>query len=96
MNVARYRFGRLTLELAKRELQRDGVAIALPARAFECPGYLITHRDRAVGRDELVRAVFGRADVSDSQLAQIVLRTRRTRTSDLRPGSLPGRFFCRA
>ncbi len=77
MSIARYRFGPLTLELAKRELQRDGAVIALPARAFECLGYLIEHRDRAVDRDELVRAVFGRADVSDAQLAQIVLRTRR-------------------
>lgn len=77
MNPLRYRFGDYTLDLAKRELQRDGYPVALPARVFECLGALIEHRDRALHRDELVRVVFGRADVSDAQLGQIVLRTRR-------------------
>ncbi len=75
--VARYRFGALVLDPARRELQRDGDALLLPARALECLLYLIEHRDRAVGRDELVQAVFARPDVSDAQLAQIVLRARR-------------------
>jgi DNA-binding winged helix-turn-helix (wHTH) protein/tetratricopeptide (TPR) repeat protein len=75
--TARYRFGAFVLDPAKRELQHDGVTLALPARTFECLHYLIEHRDRAVGRDELVRAVFARANVSDAQLAQIVLRARR-------------------
>src|SRR5690606_31384490 len=34
--------------------------------------------DRAVGRDELIAAVWGRADVADALLAQTVLRIRRT------------------
>ena len=71
------RFGPFQLDAARRELQRDGIVLTLPARTFECLHYLIEHRDRAVGRDELVRAVFSRPDVSDAQLAQIVLRTRR-------------------
>lgn len=77
MNAARYRFGEYSLDLAKRELLRDGHPVALPARVLECLAALIEHRDRAMHRDELVRAVFGRADVSDAQLGQIVLRTRR-------------------
>jgi len=74
---ARYRFGARVLDPARRELLCDGVPQPLPARTFECLHYLIAHRDRAVGRDELVRAVFGRRAVSDAQLAQIVLRARR-------------------
>ncbi|HJR74329.1 MAG TPA: winged helix-turn-helix domain-containing protein [Luteimonas sp.] len=77
MNAVRYRFGEYSLDLAKRELQRDGQPVVLPARVLECLAALIEHRDRAMHRDELVRAVFGRADVSDAQLGQIVLRTRR-------------------
>lgn len=73
----RYRFGTHELDPARRELLRDGIPQALPARTFECLHCLIEHRDRAVGRDELVRAVFGRRDASDAQLAQIVLRARR-------------------
>src|SRR4249919_1765088 len=74
---ARYRFGTRVLDPARRELRCDDVPQQLPARTFECMHYLIAHRDRAVGRDELVRAVFGRRAVSDAQLAQIVLRARR-------------------
>lgn len=77
MIPARYRFGPYVLDLANRELQLHGDTVPLPARVFECLSYLIEHRDRAVSRDELVQAVFGRADVSDAQLAQIVLRARR-------------------
>jgi DNA-binding winged helix-turn-helix (wHTH) protein len=76
-SIVRYRFGAHVLDPARRELLRDGVPQALPARTFECLHCLIEHRDRAVGRDELVRAVFGRRDASDAQLAQIVLRARR-------------------
>lgn len=73
----RYRFGSYLLDVAAHELRRDGQLVPLPARSFECLCCLIEARDRAVGRDELVQAVFGRVDVSDAQLAQIVLRTRR-------------------
>src|SRR3546814_13796849 len=58
-------------------LFRSGDVVALPARVFECLCCLIEHRDRAVSRDELVQAVFGRPNVSDAQLAQAVLRSRR-------------------
>src|SRR5690606_25561275 len=77
MTIARYRFGDYVLDLPKHELLHRGTAVALPARVFECLGCLIEHRDRAVGRDELVQAVFGRPNVSDAQLAQVVLRSRR-------------------
>ena len=73
----RYRFGAFEFDVAKRELRRDGVPVEMPARVFECLAHLIAHRDRAVGRDELLQAVFGRVAVSDGQLAQIVLRARR-------------------
>lgn len=77
MTILRYRFGDHSLDLGKRELYRADQPVPLPARVFECLSFLIEHRDRAVSRDELVQAVFGRADVSDAQLAQIVVRARR-------------------
>ena len=77
MTNVRYRFGRHVLDLAKRELLHDGTPVALPARVFECLVHLIEHRERAVDRDELARVVFSRSDVSDAQLAQIILRSRR-------------------
>jgi len=77
MTIVRYLFGDYALDLAKHELHHKGVAVALPARVFECLSCLIEHRDRAVSRDELVQAMFGRLNVSDAQLAQVVLRSRR-------------------
>lgn len=72
-----YRFGPFLLDAARRELSRDGRAIGLTPKAFDLMVYLIEHRQRAVGRDELISGVWGRVDVSDNVLDQIVLRARK-------------------
>jgi DNA-binding winged helix-turn-helix (wHTH) protein/tetratricopeptide (TPR) repeat protein len=70
-------FGEFRFVRSARELRRGAKRVELPRRTFECLDYLIANRERAVGRDELVAAIFGRPDVSDAQLGQVVLRTRR-------------------
>ena len=75
--TALYRFDRFLLNPATRELLDDGVLVALPARAFDCLAWLIEHRDRAVGRDELIAAVWGRAEVSDALLSHTIVKIRR-------------------
>jgi DNA-binding winged helix-turn-helix (wHTH) protein/tetratricopeptide (TPR) repeat protein len=82
MALATYRFGPYLLDPAARELRRGADTLALPARAFECLLHLIENRDRAVSRDELAHAVFGRSNVSDAQIGQIVLRSRRVVSDD--------------
>lgn len=77
MTPAIYRFGDFQIDLAARELYRAGLPVALPPKSFDCLGYLIAHRERAVGRDELISAVWGRVDVNDALLAQTLLRARR-------------------
>lgn len=77
MLVKRYRFRDLVLVPAARELWRGDALVPLPSSAFDCLVYLVAHRDRAVGRDELISAVWGRADVADTLLAQTVMRVRR-------------------
>ena len=72
-----FHFGRYRLSPATRKLSRDGEAVAAPARVFDCITYLIEHRARAVGRDELGAAIWGKADVSEAQLTQTILRARR-------------------
>jgi DNA-binding winged helix-turn-helix (wHTH) protein len=72
-----YRFGPFLLDTARRELLRDGAAVELPPKAFDVIVYLLEHRDRAVGRDELIAGVWGRVDVSDNVLDQIALRARK-------------------
>lgn len=71
-----YRFGSFELNTHARELLRDGRPVAVAVVALDCLAYLIEHRDRPVGRDELISAVWGRADVSESTLAHTIVRLR--------------------
>jgi DNA-binding winged helix-turn-helix (wHTH) protein/tetratricopeptide (TPR) repeat protein len=73
----KYLFGEFELNPASRELLRNGKPVALRPRSLECLIYLIEHRDRAVGRDELIAAVWGRVDASDTVVAQTLLRARK-------------------
>lgn len=82
MTSPAYRFGEFTLVPGTRELKRGDQPIALSPRAFDCLVYLAEHRDRAVGKDELVAAIWERVDVSDTQLGQAVLRARRAVDDD--------------
>ena len=72
-----YRFDTFELCPARRELKRAAQRVDLPASAFDCLVYLVQHRERAVGRDELIAAVWGLADISESLLAQAIVRVRR-------------------
>lgn len=72
-----YRFGDFRLAPAARELWLDTQLVALPPKSLDCLIYLVEHRERAVGRDELISAVWGRTAVSDDVLAQTLLRARR-------------------
>ena len=72
-----YRFGAFRLDPVKRELWRDDALVDAPARVFACLLYLIEHRERAVGRAELIEALWRRGNVSDTQLFQLILRARR-------------------
>lgn len=73
----RFRFGPYLIDLAARELSDDSRLMRLSPRVFDCVAYLIEHRERAVGRDELIAAVWGRVDIADTQLAQVILKMRR-------------------
>jgi DNA-binding winged helix-turn-helix (wHTH) protein len=77
MAAVNYTFAGFQLDPAGRELLQDGARVSLPPKSFDCLVYLVQHRDRAVGRDELISAVWGRADVSVALLAQTLLRARR-------------------
>lgn len=77
MDLHVFRFQSFLLDPAARELLHDGERVAIPPKSLECLEYLVRHRERAVGRDELISAVWGRVDVSDALLAQTLLRARR-------------------
>lgn len=76
MSGSIYRFGRFRLDPRSRELWAGDDLVGMPPKSFECLAYLIEHRERAVGRDELISAVWGSSEVSDHSLAQTLLRAR--------------------
>ncbi len=77
MATRHYLFRTFRLDPAARELHDGDDLVVLPASALDCLVYLVEHRERAVGRDELISAVWGRTDVADTLLAQTILRVRR-------------------
>lgn len=78
----RYRFGAFALDPATRELRRSGELLSLSPKVFDGIAYLLENRDRAVGHDELTAAVWGRADVTDVQLRQLMRKIRRAVADD--------------
>jgi DNA-binding winged helix-turn-helix (wHTH) protein/tetratricopeptide (TPR) repeat protein len=72
-----FRFETFELDSEARRLTRDGEEVAIGPRVFDLVAYLLEHRRRAVGRDELISAVWGRTDSSDAVLAQAILKARR-------------------
>ena len=82
MNHQSYSFRGFLLNPLSRELWHEGEAIPLSSSAFDCLVYLVEHRERPIGRDELISAVWARADVSDSLLAQTIVRLRRALGED--------------
>ena len=72
-----YSFGDFRVDPASRELRQGNRLIALPPQVFDCLVYLVERHDRAVGRDELVAAVWGKTEISDTLLGQTMLRIRR-------------------
>lgn len=78
----RYRFGAFTVDPATREMRRDDTVLTVSPKVFDCIVHLITHRDRAVGHGELGATVWGRADVTDAQLRQLMRKVRRVLDDD--------------
>jgi DNA-binding winged helix-turn-helix (wHTH) protein/tetratricopeptide (TPR) repeat protein len=72
-----YHFGDCTMDVAARELCQAGTRVPLSPSVFDCIAYLLEHRDRAVGRDELVSAVWGKTSVTESLVGKTLVKARR-------------------
>jgi adenylate cyclase len=80
-------FAKCTLDSSGRELFRDGVAIPIEPRTFDLLLYLIAHRDRAVGKDELQNNVWGTI-VSDAALTRAIMKVRKAVGDDTNSSSI--------
>ena len=71
-----YRFGDCVLALGSRELMRGSSAIVIAPQVFDLLAYLIRHRERVVGKDELIATIWGGRVVSDAALTTRVYAAR--------------------
>lgn len=70
-------FGDCELDRRRRELRRDGQAVALEPKVFDLLVLLASQPDRALSKDELQAAVWPGLVVSDSVFSQAIMKARR-------------------
>lgn len=75
-HVSYHFFDTFRLDPVARELWQGDALLSVPPRIFEGLVYLIENRDRAVGRDELISALWGRVEVADRQVTQLIRHLR--------------------
>jgi TolB-like protein len=65
------------LDLERRELRRGAALIKLEPKVFDLLDYLLRHRGRVVGKDELIEAIWRGRVLSDSALTTRINAVRR-------------------
>jgi eukaryotic-like serine/threonine-protein kinase len=80
--VTSYQFDSFFLDSSQRQLTRDGAAIMLPPKAFDMLVVLLENRDRVMGKEELMTAIWRDAFVSEDSLSQIIFILRRSLGDD--------------
>jgi DNA-binding winged helix-turn-helix (wHTH) protein len=82
------RFGRCQLDLASRELRRDGAIVDLSPKAFGVLKLLIEQAPAAVSEDDLLAAVGAETFVSDASLTNVIAEIRAAIGDEARPPAL--------
>lgn len=77
VGVTTYEFGEFALDATRFELRRGTTVVHVEPQVFDVLRYLIDHRDRVVGKEELLDAVWGSRFVGDSALSSRLKAARR-------------------
>ena len=80
-----YVFGPFRVDMAMQSLARDGHGVAIKPKAFELLLLLLRHRDRILGKQELISSLWPERVVSESNLSQTVYELRRLLDDRQRP-----------
>ena len=78
----RYDDGRLALDLARREVSLDGVALSLTRKEYAVLAMLLRHAGRVVTQQQLLREIWGASHVHDTHYLRIVLGKLRQKLGD--------------
>src|SRR3954462_12732929 len=76
-SVHSWAFGDAELHPDQRRLQVQGQSVALSGRAFDLLVYLVRHRDRVIGKDELLQQVWPGVVVEEGNLTVHVASIRK-------------------
>lgn len=72
-----YEFDDFRLDASAGSLLRGDATIELPSRAFDALVYLIEHRERVVGKDEIIASIWHDVAVTDDSLIHAISVLRR-------------------
>ena len=81
-SVEGYEFGPFRAEVAVRKLTRDGEPIGLPSRVFDLLVCLLRHHSQVVDKDDLIKAGWADAFVSEDSLIHGISVLRRALGDD--------------
>jgi DNA-binding response OmpR family regulator len=70
------------VDLEKREATRSGQPIDLTAREFDLLAYLVAHAGRVISRDEILTAVWGERQGTDSNVIEVFVCHLRNKIGD--------------
>ena len=73
-----YKFLDRELDLDRRELRQNEEVLAIQRKVFDLLLYLVEHRDRAVGKDELQDAIWPGTIVTETALTRAIMKARRS------------------
>ncbi|HVS66682.1 MAG TPA: winged helix-turn-helix domain-containing protein [Thermoanaerobaculia bacterium] len=79
-----FRFGPFRLDVASRQLERDGQVIALQPKVFELLCYLVEGRERTVSKEEMLERLWPETYVTENVVARAVRGVRRALGDDAR------------
>ena len=78
----RYRFDEVEIDVANLRVMVGGEVRALEPKSFRLLVFLVENRGRALGKDEIMGAVWPDAAVSDNSLARAITQVRKTLDDD--------------
>lgn len=81
-----WRCGAYTIVPASRRLLHGGRPVELEAKVFDLVLLLVEHRQRALGKQQVIEALWGNRPVTDAALSQLVFKARRAFGDDGRQG----------
>jgi DNA-binding winged helix-turn-helix (wHTH) protein/Tol biopolymer transport system component len=77
-----YTFGDFSLDLRRMSVRRNGETLPLEPKAFDVLCHLIAHRDRLVGKDELLDVIWPGTFVTPNALTRAVAQLRKVLGDD--------------